>query len=65
VRRALAQLPEPDQEILIMRAYERLSNQEVGYVLDIDPGTSSKRHGRALLRLHQILSRGGRAESQP
>jgi RNA polymerase sigma-70 factor (ECF subfamily) len=64
VRQALAQLPEPDQEIVIMRAFEGLSNQEVSYVLDIDPGTASKRHGRALLRLHKILSQGGLRESQ-
>lgn len=65
VRQALTQLPEPDQEILIMRAFEGLSNQEVAYVLDLDPNTASKRHGRALLRLHQILSQGGRRESHP
>lgn len=64
VRQALAQLAEADQEILIMRAFEGLSNQEVGYVLEIDPGTASKRHGRALIRLHQILSEGGLTESQ-
>jgi RNA polymerase sigma-70 factor (ECF subfamily) len=64
VRQAVAQLPEPDQEIVIMRAFEGLSNQEVSYVLDIDPGTASKRHGRALLRLHKILSQGGLRESQ-
>jgi RNA polymerase sigma-70 factor, ECF subfamily len=64
VRQALAQLPEPDQEILIMRAFEGLSNQEVASVLEIDPGTASKRHGRALLRLHQILSQGGLTESK-
>jgi RNA polymerase sigma-70 factor (ECF subfamily) len=65
VRQALAQLPESDREILLMRAYEGLSNQEVGYLLEIDPDAASKRHGRALLRLHKILSQGGRTESQP
>jgi RNA polymerase sigma-70 factor (ECF subfamily) len=64
VRQALGQLPESDREILLMRAYEGLSNQEVGYLLDIDPDAASKRHGRALLRLHKILSQGGRTESQ-
>jgi RNA polymerase sigma-70 factor (ECF subfamily) len=65
VRQALAQLPESDREILLMRAYEGLSNQEVGFLLDIDPDAASKRHGRALLRLHKILSQGGRTESHP
>jgi RNA polymerase sigma-70 factor (ECF subfamily) len=64
VRQALAQLSEADREMVILRAYEGLSNQEVSYVLDLDPGTASKRHGRALLRLHQILSEGGLTESQ-
>jgi RNA polymerase sigma-70 factor (ECF subfamily) len=64
VRQAVGQLPAADREILIMRAFEGLSNQEVGYVLDIDAGTASKRHGRALLRLHKILSEGGLTESQ-
>jgi RNA polymerase sigma-70 factor (ECF subfamily) len=65
VNQALAQLPEPDREVLLMRAFEGLSNQEAACVLGLDPGTASKRHGRALLRLHQILSQGGLTESQP
>jgi RNA polymerase sigma-70 factor (ECF subfamily) len=64
VRQGLARLPEADREILIMRTFEGLSNQEVGHLLDIDPGTASKRHGRALLRLHRILSDSGMTESQ-
>jgi RNA polymerase sigma-70 factor (ECF subfamily) len=63
VRTALGQLPEADQEVLLMRVFEGLSNMEVGHVLGIDPGTASKRHGRALLRLHKILAEGGLRES--
>jgi RNA polymerase sigma-70 factor (ECF subfamily) len=65
VRQALARLPEADQEILLMRAFEGLSNQEVGCVLDLEPGTASKRHGRALLRLHKLLAEGGLGEPPP
>ena len=48
----------------MMRHFEGLSNQEVACLLGIDPATASKRHGRALLRLHRILFEGGLTESQ-
>src|SRR4051812_40707116 len=55
VRQALAQLPAGDREILFLRTFEGLTNQEAAIVLDLDAGTASKRYGRAILRLHQIL----------
>jgi RNA polymerase sigma-70 factor (ECF subfamily) len=64
VRQAVARLPEADQEILLLRTYEGLSNQETAYVLGLDPATASKRHGRAVLRLHRLLIEGGLTESQ-
>lgn len=59
VRLAIAQLPDLDREILLMRHYEELSYQEISQVLDIEPAAARKRHGRALLRLHQLLTDGG------
>jgi RNA polymerase sigma-70 factor (ECF subfamily) len=64
LRRAVAQLPEADREVVMMRHFEGLSNQEVACLLGIDPATASKRHGRAMLRLHRILFEGGLTESQ-
>jgi RNA polymerase sigma-70 factor, ECF subfamily len=64
VRQAVARLPEADQEILLLRTYEGLSNQEVACLLDLDPATASKRHGRAILRLHRLLIEEGLSESQ-
>jgi RNA polymerase sigma-70 factor (ECF subfamily) len=61
---AVAQLPEADREILLMRTFEGLSFEEVAYTLAIDPATARKRHGRALLRLHKLLSEGGLTESE-
>jgi RNA polymerase sigma-70 factor (ECF subfamily) len=55
VRDAIARLPDADREVLLMRNFEGLSNQEVAYLLGLDPATASKRHGRALLRLRQLL----------
>jgi RNA polymerase sigma-70 factor (ECF subfamily) len=59
VRDAVASLPETDREVLLMRDFEGLSNQEVAYLLGLDPATASKRHGRALLRLRQALLADG------
>jgi RNA polymerase sigma-70 factor (ECF subfamily) len=65
VQEAVALLPEADQEILIMRTLEALSNLEVAEVLRVDPATASRRYGRALLRLREILIDRGLMESQP
>jgi RNA polymerase sigma-70 factor (ECF subfamily) len=63
VRQVVAQLPEADREVLVMRALDGLSYQEVACLLEIDPTTARKRHGRALLRLHQLLAAAGLKES--
>ncbi len=65
VRQALADLPPADRELLVMRYLEHLSNPEIGLLLDLDPATVSKRHGRALLRLEKILRATGYGESEP
>jgi RNA polymerase sigma-70 factor (ECF subfamily) len=65
VRDALGQLAETDREILIMRNLEALSNQEVAEILEIEPVAASKRYGRALLRLRELLLKNGLVEAQP
>lgn len=55
VRSAVAKLSDPDREVLLMRNFEGLSNQEMAKVLAIEPATASKRYGRALLRLRTLL----------
>jgi RNA polymerase sigma-70 factor (ECF subfamily) len=64
VRQAVAQLAEIDREILLMRNFEGLSNQEVARVLQISPATASQRFGRALLRLRKLLLSGGLLEGE-
>lgn len=64
VREALLELPEADREIVLMRTFEGLSYDEAAYVLEIDAAAARKRHGRALLRLHKLLTAGGLTESQ-
>jgi len=63
VRRALARLDRPDRELLLMRAFEHLPYEEIGYVLGIAPAAARKRHGRALLRLERLLREDGFPES--
>ncbi len=63
VRQAVARLAPNDREIILMRTFEGLSNPDIAQILDLDPGTVSKRHGRALLRLHRILVETGITES--
>jgi RNA polymerase sigma-70 factor (ECF subfamily) len=64
LREAVERLPKADREVILLRHFEGLSNQEVGCLLGEAPGTVSKRHGRALLRLHQLLFADGLTESQ-
>jgi RNA polymerase sigma-70 factor (ECF subfamily) len=65
VRQAVAELDDDDREVLLMRNFEGLSNQEVAQVLAIDPAAASKRYGRALIRLQKLLSASGLEESLP
>jgi RNA polymerase sigma-70 factor (ECF subfamily) len=65
VREAVSKLPEGDREVLVLRNLEELSNQEVARVLHIDPSTASRRYGRAVIRLREILLQSGLLESEP
>ena len=65
VQEAVALLPDGDREVLVMRNLEALSNAEVAEVLQVDPATASRRYGRALLRLREILIDRGLMGCQP
>jgi RNA polymerase sigma-70 factor (ECF subfamily) len=64
VREAVAGLPEADREVLVLRNLEELSNAEVAELLGIDPAAASRRYGRALLRLREVLAPHGLTGSQ-
>jgi RNA polymerase sigma-70 factor (ECF subfamily) len=64
VHQVLAELPDSDREILVMRNLEERSYQEIACILDIEPAAARKRHGRALIRLHALLAAGGLGDSQ-
>jgi len=49
-------LNEQDQEIILMRHYEHLSNLEIAEVLKLNPPAASMRYLRALRRLRLLLT---------
>lgn len=64
VRAALGQLVNEDREILLMRHFEQLSYNEIGYILHLESAAARKRYGRALIRLGSIMRNMGLSESQ-
>ena len=56
VERAISQLPDQDCEIIIMRHYEQLSNQEVAQALSLTEPAASMRYLRAIRRLRELMA---------
>jgi RNA polymerase sigma-70 factor (ECF subfamily) len=56
---ALGQLDEDDQEIILMRHFEQLSNQEVAESLELTEAAASMRYLRAVRRLRDLLANPG------
>jgi RNA polymerase sigma-70 factor (ECF subfamily) len=55
MEQAVAGLEEDDREIILMRHYEQLSNQEVAAVLGLSEAAASMRHLRAVRKLRAVL----------
>jgi RNA polymerase sigma-70 factor (ECF subfamily) len=55
VQQALNNMDPLDREVLALRHFEMLSNEEAAQVLGIKASATSKRHIRALKRLKEIL----------
>jgi RNA polymerase sigma-70 factor (ECF subfamily) len=56
LQEAINALDPLDREILALRHFEELSNDETAQVLDIKPTAASNRHIRALKRLRNLLA---------
>jgi RNA polymerase sigma-70 factor, ECF subfamily len=56
LRAALDEMDPLDREVLALRHFEELGNNEVAQVLNITKDAASKRHVRALKRLREILN---------
>lgn len=57
LRKALDEMDPLDREVLALRHFEELSNNEVAQILQISREAASKRHVRALKRLKDILTK--------
>jgi RNA polymerase sigma-70 factor (ECF subfamily) len=56
VQAALNAMDPIDREVLVLRHFEMLSNEETAQVLGIKPSAASNRHMRALRRLKEIMA---------
>lgn len=54
LERTLNDMNEMDREVIALRHFEELSNEETARILDITPAAASKRYLRALKRLREI-----------
>ncbi len=59
VLNALETLEPTDREVLVLRHFEHMPNNEIAALLDITPGGASLRHLGALKRLRDALARVG------
>ena len=56
LREAIAQLDEDDREVILMRHYEILANQEVAAALDLTEAAASMRYLRAVRKPRDLLT---------
>jgi RNA polymerase sigma-70 factor (ECF subfamily) len=56
VQEALNGMDATDREVLVLRHFEMLSNEETAQVLGLKPSAASNRHLRALKRLKEIMA---------
>ena len=55
LQEALNRMDPIDREVLVLRHYEQLSNNEVALVLGLEKFAASKRYARALIRIKDLL----------
>jgi RNA polymerase sigma-70 factor (ECF subfamily) len=66
VQEALNAMDPVDREVLVLRHFEMLSNEETAQVLGLRPSAASNRHIRALKRLKEIMAQvPGLGDSAP
>ncbi|GIW93392.1 MAG: DNA-directed RNA polymerase sigma-70 factor [Pirellulaceae bacterium] len=64
VESAISRLSDQDAEVLILRHYERLSNQEVAQALGLSEAAAGMRYLRAVRRLRTLLAEKVSQESE-
>ncbi|MCR9292276.1 MAG: sigma-70 family RNA polymerase sigma factor [bacterium] len=63
VQDAISQLDDKDREMILMRHYEQLSNQDIAAALDLTEPAASMRYLRALKKLRKVLDEGSQASA--
>lgn len=63
-QQACEQLDDIDQEIVLLRHFEHLTNSEAAAVLQLTPQAASMRYLRAMRRLRQFMDGTGKDDSQ-
>lgn len=56
IESALARLPEPQREVLVMKVWGGLSFPQIGAALNIPPDTAASRHRYAIAKLREQLA---------
>ena len=56
IEQALEQMDDIDREVLVLRHFEELTNQETAETLGLQKSAASNRYIRALKRLREILT---------
>lgn len=55
IERAIGQLKDGDREVILMRHYEQLNNQEIAQTLGLSEPAASMRYLRAIKRLRELI----------
>jgi RNA polymerase sigma-70 factor (ECF subfamily) len=55
IEEVLGTMDEIDREVLILRHFEQLSNDEVAGVIGVKKAAASSRYMRALARFHEVV----------
>ena len=55
VTEALAELPQADSELLLMRHVEGMTHVQIAQVMNIEHAAARQRYARALLKLERVL----------
>src|SRR5262249_57535840 len=55
VQKALARLAPDDREVILLRDFEGMTNNEVAQALGLSPSGATMRYGRAVFRLKEAL----------
>jgi RNA polymerase sigma-70 factor (ECF subfamily) len=63
VQRSLQEVDPIDREVLLLRHFEQLTNQETAQVLGLSETTASKRYIRALTRMKKLLAEATGSEA--